>query len=281
MLFSTIRDRLTRGRPPVIPVLRLSGAIGALPGRRGGLSMAALAGPIEAAFSMKRARAVALAINSPGGSPVQSSLIAGRIRAMAQEKNLPVIAFVEDVAASGGYWLALAADEIFVDPSSIVGSIGVISAGFGFTGAIEKLGIERRSHTTGPDKGMLDPFRPEREEDRVILKEVQADIFEAFKAHVRERRSGKLAIDENELFSGRVWTGTRAVGHGLVDAIGDLRSIMRDRHGDRVRLVNVNPTRSWLQRKLGLQQAMSPDLIARSLIGTIEERMLYNRYGLR
>ena len=274
-----LRDRLLRRKGPVVPVIRMSGAIGAVPGRRGGIDMQTLAGPIEAAFSNRRAKAVALSINSPGGSPVQSSLIASRIRRLAAEKELPVIAFVEDIAASGGYWLALAADEIFVDASSIVGSIGVISAGFGFTEAIARLGIERRAHTTGPAKGMFDPFRPESEADVRILKELQGDIFAAFRNHVSERRGPAIRVGDEELFSGRVWSGSRAVELGLADAIGDLHGEMHRRFGEHVRLVALNPRRSWLQRRLGIGEDREGDL-ARSLVATIEERLLYNRFGL-
>jgi serine protease SohB len=211
-----------------IPVIRLGGVIGAVPFRTG-LTLQAIEPTLAAAFAIKRAPLVALAINSPGGSPVQSSLIAGRIRDLAREKKKPVIAFVEDIAASGGYWLALAADEIFVDRSSIVGSIGVISSGFGLDGAIQRLGIERRVHTTGPRKALLDPFRPEEPGDIEVLRELQDAIFQSFKAEVEQRRGSRLSLPAESLYSGRVWSGEKAVAHGLVDGIGDLRSTLR--HG--------------------------------------------------
>src|SRR5215475_15361440 len=199
-MFGWLRNRLRRG--PAVPVVRLSGVIAASGGVLGsrGLSIETVAPLLARAFSLRGAKAVALAINSPGGSPVQSALIGQRIRLLAREKNLPVIAFVEDVAASGGYWLACAADEIIVDPSSIVGSIGVISAGFGFQDLIARIGIERRLHTSGERKSMLDPFRPEKPEDVERLHRLQAEIHDGFKEWVRERRAGKLKAEEPVLF---------------------------------------------------------------------------------
>ncbi len=265
-----------------IPVVRLTGVIGAMP-LRSGLTLQGIEPTLAAAFAVKRAPAVALSINSPGGSPVQSSLIARRIRDLASEKGKPVIAFVEDIAASGGYWLALAADEIFVDRSSIVGSIGVISAGFGLNGAIERLGIERRVHTTGPRKSLLDPFRPEQPGDIEVLRELQGDILLSFKALVESRRGAKLALPPDELYSGRVWSGERAVAHGLVDGIGELRGILRQRHGDTVRLRPMNRERSWLQRRFGMSRMGAADQLALALPGLlaeIEAAALWRRYGL-
>ena len=187
---------MRRPRPPTIPAIRLAGVIGSVGLAGRGLTLAGLERALDAAFA-RRAPAIALLINSPGGSPVQSALIADRIRALADEKSKPVLAFVEDVAASGGYWLACAADEIFADPSSIVGSIGVVSAGFGFEDALARLGVERRVHTTGERKGMLDPFRPERESDIELLRGIQADILARFVAHVRDRRGGRLKGEES------------------------------------------------------------------------------------
>jgi signal peptide peptidase SppA len=265
--------------PPVVAVLRLGGVIasGAMLGRAG-LNLAGLAGPIEAAFSLRRVKAVALAINSPGGSPVQSALIAGRLRQMADEKKLPLFAFAEDVAASGGYWLATAADEIFADPSSIVGSIGVISSGFGFTGLIDRIGVERRLHTSGERKSFLDPFRPEQPEDVARLKGLQAELHDNFKAQVLARRGAKLSADPAVLFSGEFWTGARAKELGLIDGLGDLRSVMRARFGDRVKLRRVGPPRSWLRRRLGLNSLAGG--FAGALVGAAEERALWQRYGL-
>ncbi len=281
-----------RRRAPVVPVLRLSGVIGQAGAFRRGLTLQALAGTIEKAFAMPGVRAVALSVNSPGGSPVQSALISRRIRDLSSEKDIPVYAFVEDVAASGGYWLACAADEIYVDESSIVGSIGVVSAGFGFNELIEKHGIERRVHTAGKRKMILDPFRPEQEEDVEALKELQVDIHEAFKAMVRKRRAGKLKAKEEDLFEGAFWSGQKCVDYGLVDGIGHLRPTMRAKFGPGVRLHAAMPKMGWLRRRIGFQGASPPgdsgdDLIARlsprlvdDLLAAVEERALWQRFGL-
>ncbi len=272
-----LADRLEH--TPTVAVLRLSGVIGQMGSmRRGGLALSELAEPIEKAFKLPRLKAVALAINSPGGSPVQSSLIAGRIRALAEEKEVPVYAFCEDVAASGGYWLACAADEIYADGASVVGSIGVISAGFGFTGLIEKLGVERRVYSAGDRKAQLDPFRPEDPKDIRHLKVLQKDLHEQFKDYVQERRGEKLTGAEKTLFSGDFWTGRAAVDMGLVDGIADLRSKMREVYGEKVSLRLVTQPRSWLQRKFGMDNRA--DRWARDVVGVVEERALWNRYGL-
>lgn len=263
-------------RPPTVPVLRLAGVIGQI-GLRGGMTLATLEKTIEQAFALKHAPAVALAINSPGGSPVQSSLIAARIRAHAEEKGRPVIGFVEDVAASGGYWLACAADEILADASSIVGSIGVISAGFGFTEAIARLGIERRVHTAGVRKGLLDPFRPEDSDDLDLLKRLQGDIHGRFIAWVRERRGAKL-VEADGLFDGQVFTGERAVGVGLVDGLGEIRSTLKGRFGAKTRLVPMGPRRGWLQRRLRPGAEVGHMLAA--ALDHLEERAHWQRYGL-
>ena len=241
------------GRPPIVPVLRLAGVIAGanLPLRGPMLNLAALASPIERAFAMRGAKAVALALNSPGGSAVQSNLIMRRIRQLATEKNLPVIAFVEDAAASGGYWLALAADEIYADANSIVGSIGVIAQGFGFDRMIERFGVERRIHAQGVKKSFLDPFAPEKPGDVARLDRAMSVMHDAFKDVVRERRGAKLAADGPDLFSGDFWTGREALGLGLIDGIGDPRSVLRARFGERVVLVPVGPARGWLRCRLG------------------------------
>jgi signal peptide peptidase SppA len=247
------------------------------------MSMAALAGPIERAFRPQKLAAVALAINSPGGSPVQSSLIAKRIRALATEKSVPVVAFVEDAAASGGYWLACAADEIFADPSSIVGSIGVVSGGFGFPDMIKRLGIERRLHTSGDNKAMLDPFSPEKPDDVERLKAIQADIHEAFKQHVRERRGGRLKASDETLFNGEFWTGGRALDLGLIDGLSDLRTTMRQRFGDKVRLRPVTAGRSWPRWMGGGGEGSSAPGAERWMaagIAAVEERLWWGRLGL-
>jgi len=265
-------------RRPIVPVIRLAGLIGSLPLRGAGLSLTGLERAIERAFAVRRAPAVALAINSPGGSAVQAALIAGRIRTLAERNQRPVLAFVEDVAASGGYWLATAADEILVDPSSILGSIGVISASFGFAQAIERLGIERRVHTAGARKSFLDPFRPERAEDLALLAELQGDIHERFKEQVRTRRAGRLKAAEAELFDGRVWTGVRAVAVGLADGLGELRTTLEERFGADVRVRLVNPPRPRLLSRMGLG-TLAAEAAAEGL-ALLEERALRARLGL-
>lgn len=272
--FNDLVERVTNP-PPLVSVVRLSGLIAAGGGMlRGGINLANQAGVLKAAFAPKRLAAVALIINSPGGSPVQSALIGRRIRSHAEERKVPVVAFVEDVAASGGYWLAASADEIFADSSSVVGSIGVVSAGFGFTEAIKRLGIERRLHAQGERKGMLDPFSPEKPEDLARLEALQADIHGGFKDWVRERRQGKLTQPEDSLFNGDIWTGRQAVELGLIDGLGDLRSIMRARFGAKVRLRLVGARVSRLRRLLGPRVDV-PDLLA-----AVEERMAWGRWGL-
>ena len=269
-----IADRVEGG--PLVNVLRLDGVIGRASGpRRGGMALSDMAESIEKAFKGPQLSAVALAINSPGGSPVQSALIATRIRALAAENEVPVYAFCEDVAASGGYWLACAADEIYANPASIVGSIGVVFAGFGFPEMLAKIGVERRVHTAGEKKAILDPFKSEDQEDVEILKELQADIHEQFKDHVRERRGDKLQADESVLFSGEFWTGNRALGLGLVDGLGDLRSVMRERYGEKVKLRVVGRRRGWLDKRLGMRNDWADELI-----GAVESRALWSRYGL-
>jgi len=277
-LLSCINPARWFHRRPTIGVLRLAGPIGLpSPLRNRGLSMSSLAGPLERAFTLRNLRAVALAINSPGGSAVQSSLIAKRIRALAAERKVPVLAFVEDIAASGGYWLATAGDEIYADPSSILGSIGVVSAGFGFTELLQRVGIERRIHTAGTRKAMLDPFRPEQAEDLARLSQLQQDMHENFKAQVRERRGSRLKGEESELFSGDIWTARAALERGLIDGIGDLRSVLRQRYGDEALLIPVTQPRGWLRRRLGLEQ---PEGWAEQMLAAIEERALWARYGL-
>jgi signal peptide peptidase SppA len=268
-----------RHPPPAIAVLRLAGPIGGFGPWRGGLSLARLAPAIERAFRLPGLAAVALAVNSPGGAPAQSALIAGRIRDLAAEKKVPVLAFCEDVAASGGYWLACAADEIFCDPSSILGSIGVISAGFGFDELIQRIGVRRRLYTAGEKKSLLDPFRPESAEDEARLRAVQVEIHAEFIAWVKARRGPRLAADDATLFSGEFWTGRRAVALGLADGIGALRPTLRARFGEKVRLRLV-PTerRGWMARFSPLGGA-APDW-AGEAIAAAEARALWSRYGV-
>lgn len=275
--------RRKRGKIKVIPAIRLQGVIG-VRGISGGLTLAGLEKTLEAAFDDKKAPAVLLLVNSPGGSPVQSSLIASRIRGLAEAKKKPVIAVVEDVAASGGYWLATAGDEIFVDPSSLLGSIGVISAGFGFTEAIAKVGIERRVHTAGQSKALLDPFRPERPEDLLLLQEIQGDIHAAFKDQVTRRRAGRLHLAEAGLFEGKVWTGRRAVEIGLADGIATAHDLVRQRFGKKARIRIVEEKRSWLARRLGFGMTSAAEgaagAITAAALSTLEERIHWQRYGL-
>ncbi len=280
-LLSRLPVRRFKEPPPVVAVLRLSGVIGGIGPVRRGLSLASQAHLIERAFKLPRLEAVALTINSPGGSPVQSALIAGRIRALAEEKNIPVVAFAEDVAASGGYWLACAADEIFAHESSIVGSIGVISAGFGFPALLERLGVERRVHTAGARKTMLDPFRSEDPKDVARLQTIQTDVHESFQDYVRQRRGERLTGEEADLFSGEFWTGRRALELGLVDALGDLRQVMRERYGEKVRLRLIDGARPRWRPRLSVE-VPAPDLAASAaaLVDAVEERALWARYGL-
>ncbi len=271
-----------RNLPPVVPVVRLAGVIAGFGSPLGNtvLNLAGLAPQLDQAFNAAGAAAVALAINSPGGSPVQSALLHTRIRELATEKKLPVIAFAEDVAASGGYWLALAGDEIFADQTSIVGSIGVISAGFGFSDLISRIGIERRLHTEGTRKSLLDPFRPEKPEDIERLRRLQQDMHRRFVELVRERRDGKLKEPEtNGVFEGDIFTGLRALELGLIDGIGHLRTVIRGRFGDKVRLHPIGAPRSWLRRRLGLTEPTGGDW-AEGLLSAAEKRALWSHYGL-
>lgn len=270
--------RRFRERRPRVAVVRLSGTIGAVSPIRPGLSIGGVAGSLERAFAMPGVKAVAIVINSPGGSPAQSHLIHRRIRALAVEKALPVIAFVEDVAASGGYMIACAADEIVADPTSIVGSIGVVSAGFGFQGLLEKIGVERRVHTQGEAKSMLDPFRPEDPADIERLKRIQADVQDLFTGLVTARRP-KLTTAEN-LFTGAVWTGRQALPLGLVDAIGDLRATMRARFGESVDLRLVAEARGGVLARLLRRAAPGGTGLAEEAMAALEERAAFARYGL-
>jgi serine protease SohB len=273
-----------RNDHPVVPVIRLSGAIGASSGFRSGLSLAGIEVALAKAFAMKRAPAVALLVNSPGGAAVQSHLIFKRIRALADEKGKKVIVAVEDVAASGGYMIAVAGDEIVVDASSIVGSIGVLFAGFGFPKLLERFGIERRVHTAGRSKAMLDPFRPEKEEDVARLTALQEDVHRDFIALVRSRRPP--LVEDPDLFTGAFWSGSRAVELGLADRVGDLRQVLREAYGENVRMLQILVgKRSWFRRfGFGGGSTAFPADVAGGLveraITAIEERLLWNRFGL-
>jgi signal peptide peptidase SppA len=267
-----------RSPAPQVAVLRLDGVIG-MRGPRG-LSLRRFAGALERAFSLRRLKAVALAINSPGGSPAQSSLLFRRIRQLAEEKHVPVIAFAEDVAASGGYWLALAADEIFAEDTSLIGSIGVISASFGFAEALRKLGVQRRLYTAGENKSLLDPFLAEDPKGVERLTTLQRDMHDVFKDMVRRRRGDRLKAEEATLFSGEIFTGRRAFELGLVDGIGDLRSVMRERYGEAVRLRAIEPERRRLLPRFGLPRRLDIGELAGDLLARLEERLIWARFGL-
>jgi serine protease SohB len=274
-----------RGDVPIVPVVRLSGVIGVVTPLRPGLTLAGLARTLDRAFKLRHARAVALLINSPGGSPVQSHLIYRRVRQLAEEHELPVIAFVEDVGASGGFMLACAADEIVCDASSLVGSIGVVGGSFGFHQLLEKLGIERRLYTSGEHKAMLDPFLPEKPEDVKRLKTIQKELHENFIALVKARRGSKLQGPEKTLFSGEFWTGARALELGLIDSLGELRATLRARFGEKVLTPLVNAERSSLLRRLFGAEAREGDPwrhpgFADEIVSALEARALWSRYGL-
>jgi signal peptide peptidase SppA len=278
--------RLRRGMP-VVPVVRLSGVIGAVTPLRPGMTLAGVARLLERAFAMKNARAVALVINSPGGSPVQSRQIYLRIRQLAAEKNLPVLVFVEDVAASGGYMIACAGDEIICDPSSILGSIGVVGGSFGFQELIKKIGVERRLYTAGEHKAMLDPFLPEDPDDVARIKALQREIHAIFIALVKQSRAGKLMGTDDVLFTGEYWAGETSVSLGLADAIGDLRSTLRARYGDKVLTPVIAPATGLLSGLLGRKSAGAGTLVSLEgfaglpdeLISALETRAIWAKFG--
>jgi len=275
-------------RGPVVPVVRMSGVIGAGGPLRPGLSLNTVAASLDRAFAMARDGAVAIQINSPGGSAVQSRLIFQRVRDLAREKNVRVYIFAEDVAASGGYMIACAADEIHADPSSIVGSIGVLYSGFGLTGAIEKLGIDRRVHTAGEKKMALDMFQPENPDDIARLKNIQRVIHKDFIDLVRDRRGRKIEASGDNLFTGEFWSGRQALELGLIDGIMDLRTKMRELYGDKVRLRLVSAERGLFRwRTPGLWSALDVSMagpaamsIADDAISAIEARAIWARFGL-
>jgi signal peptide peptidase SppA len=266
------------GNRVTVPVVRLSGVIGMAMPLRAGISLQSLETPLVKAFATK-GPAVALVINSPGGAAAQSHLIHQRIRQLAEEKKKHVIVAVEDVAASGGYMIACAGDEIIADAGSIVGSIGVISASFGFQDLIAKIGVERRVHTAGRSKSMLDPFKPEQAEDVERLRQLQDEVHAAFIDLVRSRR-GTALKDDPDLFTGAFWSGSRAKELGLVDRIGDLHGVLRERYGDKVKLKPIAAERGFLRRRLGMTgSALAADM-AGAAVAAIEERLLWNRFGL-
>lgn len=285
-LMQLVPARLRRGAA-VVPVVRLSGLIGAVTPLRPGMSLAGVARVLERAFAMKHAKAVALVINSPGGSPVQSRQIYLRIRQLAAEKKLPVLVFVEDVAASGGYMIACAGDEIFCDPSSILGSIGVVGGSFGFQELIAKIGVERRLYTAGEHKAMLDPFLPENPDDVARVKALQREIHAIFIALVKESRGSRLTGADDVLFTGEYWAGERSVALGLADAIGDLRSTLRARYGDKVLTPVVAPPSGMLSGLFGRKSAGAGALVTLDgvaglpdeLISALETRAIWAKFG--
>jgi len=278
--------RLRRGTA-VVPVVRLSGVIGAVTPLRPGMTLAGVAKTLEKAFATRNARAVALVINSPGGSPVQSRQIYLRIRQLAHEKNLQVMVFVEDVAASGGYMIACAGDEIYCDPSSILGSIGVVGGSFGMTELIRKIGVERRLYTAGEHKAMLDPFLPEDPDDVSRLKAIQREIHAIFIELVKKSRGARLKGADDLLFTGEYWAGETAVSLGLADGIGDLRSTLRARFGDKVSTPVIAPASGMLSGLLGRRApgAGSLDIAGHmaglpdELISALETRAIWSRFG--
>jgi signal peptide peptidase SppA len=285
-LMEFVPARLRRG-VAVVPVVRLSGVIGAVTPLRPGMSLTGVAKTLERAFATKNAKAVALMINSPGGSPVQSRQIYLRIRQLAAEKKLPVLVFVEDVAASGGYMIACAGDEIFCDPSSILGSIGVVGGAFGFQDLIKKIGVERRLYTAGEHKAMLDPFLPENPEDVARVKALQREIHAIFIALVKQSRGGRLKGADHLLFTGEYWAGETSVSLGLADAIGDLRSTLRARYGDKVLTPVIAPAMGMLSNLLGRRSAGAGTLtsldgiagLPDELISALETRAIWAKFG--
>ncbi len=300
-----LRQMLLRGRAfvrpaipkrwrglPTVPVVRMTGVIGFSTPLRPGLTLSTIARALDRAFAMGKPKAVALVINSPGGSAVQSHLIYRRIRQLSQEKSVPVVAFVEDVAASGGYMIACAADEIVCDPSSIVGSIGVVGASFGAYEALKKLGVERRVYTAGEKKVMLDPFLPEKPEDVEHLKKIQREIHETFIGLVKQSRGTRLTGPEITLFSGEYWSAKTALGLGLIDRLGDLRAVLRERFGEEVRTPLVSAERGLFGRRtpgvgagglpwpgLGLGSGLGAGF-AEDILSAIEARAIWARFGL-
>ena len=285
-LMALLPARLRRDAA-VVPVVRLSGTIGAVTPLRPGMSLGGVARTLERAFAIKNAKAVALVINSPGGSPVQSRQIYLRIRQLAAEKKLPVLVFVEDVAASGGYMIACAGDEIFCDPSSILGSIGVVGGSFGFQELIKKIGVERRLYTAGAHKAMLDPFLPENPDDVARVKALQREIHAIFIALVKQSRGSKITGADDVVFTGEYWAGETSISLGLADAIGDLRSTLRARYGDKVKTPVIAPASGMLSGLLGRKSAGAATLaslegfsgLPDDLISALETRAIWAKFG--
>ena len=265
----------------VIAVLRLSGVIGKVSTMQSGLTLESLNELIEKAFKIKKLKALCLIINSPGGSPVQSELIAKRIRDLAKENKIKIYSFIEDMAASGGYWLACSGDWIYASYSSVIGSIGVVSSGFGFHEAINKLGIERRVYTEGKNKAILDPFKPINKEDLKIIKDLQKQVYEHFVEYVKTRRVGKLTQQDEILFNGEFWAGQTALDYGLIDGIGDMYSVMKEKFGDNIKFQYLCAKQPWLKKKLGMGSKILTDNLANSLIDAVENKIVNDKFDIR
>jgi len=264
---------------PKVAIIRMSGVIADAGMKRGGISHHKYRSSIEDAFDVFNLKAVALVINSPGGSPAQSQLIGDQIRRLADEKEVPVYAFIEDVAASGGYWLACAADEIYGVSSSIAGSIGVISAGFGFKNLIEKHGVERRVHTSGKDKSFLDPFVEEKPADVKRLKGLQSDLHDIFKDWVRERRGDRLTAADKDVFEGQFWTADKAAELGIIDGIGEVRSFAKEKFGKTIRFAEFGPEKRFMPSLFGLDIKSSAS-IPEDISEAIETKAAWGRFGV-
>ena len=267
----------------IIGIVKLSGIISTETrlGSRGGLNLNDLSDSFTKAFSFKNLKAIVLLVNSPGGSPVQSALIANRVRDLAKEKEIPVYCFIEDLAASGGYWLSCAADKIYAMESSIIGSIGVITSGFGAVEAIKKIGIERRVYSQGKNKGLLDPFLPEKKDDVKQILTIQKDLHAQFINWVKKRRGKRLKAKDEVLFNAGVWSGTKAKELGLIDGIGDYYNVMKDIFGNEIKFKDFSKKTSWFKQKfLSNRNEFNADCLIESLIKNIEERIIWSKYGL-
>jgi signal peptide peptidase SppA len=264
-----------------IAVVNLCGVIGKGGKIEQGLNIENTSPLLEKAFAVKNLKAVAININSPGGSPVQSELIFQRIRELSLEKKISVFTFAQDLAASGGYFILLAGDELFAHNASIVGSIGVISAGFGFEELIKKIGVQRRIYAEGKNKAVLDPFSPENEENIQILKSAQRDVYESFKNLVKERRKNKLTISDDELFNGAFWSGKKAFEIGLVDAIGNMREVMKSKFGNKIKFVNIEPKKKGIIKELLANKIGQFNVnLVENLVDKIEEKSVWGKFGL-
>lgn len=270
-----------KSQQPVIAVINLSGVIGKVNNIKSGLSLSSMNELIEKAFAIQKLQAVCVIVNSPGGSPVQSELIAKRIRMLSLEKQIPVYSFVEDVAASGGYWLACAGDAIYASKSSIIGSIGVVAAGFGLHDAIAKIGIERRVYTEGKNKSILDPFQPVKNSDLKIIKNLQKLIHTHFIDYVKERRAGKLTQNDEILFNGEFWAGETAVDFGLIDGIDDMHSFIARKFGTDIKIEYIAPKQSWFKKKFNIASAdVELDTMVGYLLDAVENKAIYQKFNL-